>query len=166
MPRSMVGLLAAVGAAMSVLAGRAYGYLFWALVVDVAAATGLAAYMALPPNRAVLAAGTGRFAKLVKKNAFKVTDSTDRNYLALRLGHVDDGSGEDYHASQRGARESGASMSLPSAPPPSRRRSLRCELLAVGPSGVVRASRAFASVLMGTVGGGTVAALWCCTTLA
>ena len=42
----------------------------------------------------------------------------------------------------------------------------RCELLAVGSFGVVRASRAFTLVLMGTVVGGAVAALWCCTTQA
>jgi len=47
MPRSVVGLLAAVGAAMSVIASSAHGGLFWAAVVDAAAATGLATYLAL-----------------------------------------------------------------------------------------------------------------------
>jgi len=45
----MVGLLAAVGAAMPVVAGLAHGDLFWAATVDAAAATGLVAYLALPP---------------------------------------------------------------------------------------------------------------------
>jgi hypothetical protein len=48
MPRSMVGLLAAVGAAMAALAGSAHGDLFWVIVVDAATATGLASYLALP----------------------------------------------------------------------------------------------------------------------
>jgi hypothetical protein len=48
MPRSMVGLLAAVGAAMSALVGLTHGDLSWAALADAAAATGLAAYLALP----------------------------------------------------------------------------------------------------------------------
>lgn len=48
MPRSMVGLLAAVGAAMSVVASLAHGGLVWAAVMDAGAAAGLAAYLALP----------------------------------------------------------------------------------------------------------------------
>ena len=48
MPRCMVGLLAAVGTAMSLVAGLAHGDLFWAVVADAAAASGLAAYLALP----------------------------------------------------------------------------------------------------------------------
>jgi hypothetical protein len=51
MPRSLVGLLAAVGVVMSALAGLAHGDLFWAAVADAAAATGLAAYLALPPTK-------------------------------------------------------------------------------------------------------------------
>jgi hypothetical protein len=51
MPKSMVGLLATVGTAMSAVAGLAHGDLFWAAVVDAAAATGLAAYLALPPTK-------------------------------------------------------------------------------------------------------------------
>jgi hypothetical protein len=43
MPRSMVGLLAAVGTAMSALAGQTRGDLFWVMVIDAATATGLAA---------------------------------------------------------------------------------------------------------------------------
>src|SRR3989442_14710777 len=50
-PRSMVGLLTAVGVAMSVVASLAHGDLFWAAVVDAAAAAGLAAYLALPPTK-------------------------------------------------------------------------------------------------------------------
>jgi hypothetical protein len=46
--RSVVGLLAAVGTAMPVAASLAHGDVFWAVLVDGAAATGLAAYLALP----------------------------------------------------------------------------------------------------------------------
>ncbi len=53
MPRSMVGLLAAVGTAMSALVGLAHGDLIWVVLVDAAAATGLAAYLALPPQKKV-----------------------------------------------------------------------------------------------------------------
>lgn len=50
--RAMVGLLAADGAAMSVVASSlAHGDLFWAAVVDAAAATGQAAYLALRPAK-------------------------------------------------------------------------------------------------------------------
>ena len=51
MPRSMVGLLAAVGAAMSALVGLLRGEVAWVALADAAAATGLAAYLALPPNK-------------------------------------------------------------------------------------------------------------------
>ena len=51
MPRSMVGLLAAAGAAITAIAGLAHGDLLWAAVVDAAAATGLAAYLALPATK-------------------------------------------------------------------------------------------------------------------
>jgi hypothetical protein len=51
MPRSMVGLLAAVGAAMSALVAFAHGDLVWMTIADAAAAAGLAAYLALPPNK-------------------------------------------------------------------------------------------------------------------
>jgi hypothetical protein len=55
MPRSMVGLLAAVGAAMSALVGLSHGDLVWVMVADAAAATGLAAYLALPSTKKTLA---------------------------------------------------------------------------------------------------------------
>lgn len=51
MPRGMVGLLAAVSAAMSAVISLAHGVLFWAAVVDAAAAAGLAAYLALPNKK-------------------------------------------------------------------------------------------------------------------
>lgn len=51
MSRGMVGLLAAVGAAMSLLASVVHGGLFWVAVTDAAAATGLAAYLALPSTK-------------------------------------------------------------------------------------------------------------------
>jgi hypothetical protein len=51
MPRSMVGLLAAVGTAMSALVAFAHGNLFWVIIADAAAATGLAAYLALPSKK-------------------------------------------------------------------------------------------------------------------
>jgi hypothetical protein len=51
MPRSMVGLLAAVGSAMYAIAALVHGDLVWVMIADAAAATGLAAYLALPPNK-------------------------------------------------------------------------------------------------------------------
>lgn len=49
MPRSMVGLLAAVGTAMSALVALAHGYLIWAIIALAAAAAGLVAYLSLSP---------------------------------------------------------------------------------------------------------------------
>ena len=49
MPRSMVGLLAAVGTAMSVFAGLAHGDVALATIAAIAgAASGSAAYLSLP----------------------------------------------------------------------------------------------------------------------
>ena len=49
MSRSVaVGLLAAVGTVMSALVGLSHGDLIALLIADAAAATGLAAYLALP----------------------------------------------------------------------------------------------------------------------
>lgn len=47
MPRGMVGLLTAVGTAMSALAAFAHGGLTWVAIAVAAAAMGLAAYSAL-----------------------------------------------------------------------------------------------------------------------
>ena len=49
MPRSMVGLLAAVGAAMSALVSFAQGFLVWVALAIAAVATGLAASLAIAP---------------------------------------------------------------------------------------------------------------------
>jgi hypothetical protein len=51
MPRSMVGLLAAVGVTMSALVGLIHGDLAWLTIAVAAAATGLAAYLALPSKK-------------------------------------------------------------------------------------------------------------------
>jgi hypothetical protein len=51
MPRSMVGLLAAVGTAMSALAGLVHGDFALLIIAYAAAAAGLAAYLALPGNK-------------------------------------------------------------------------------------------------------------------
>jgi uncharacterized membrane protein YuzA (DUF378 family) len=51
MPRIMVGLLAAVGTAMSALVGLAHGELVWAIIGDAAAASALAAYLAFPASK-------------------------------------------------------------------------------------------------------------------
>jgi len=51
MPRSMVGVLAAVGTAMSALVALAHGGLVWLLIVFAGAATGSAAYLALPSKK-------------------------------------------------------------------------------------------------------------------
>lgn len=55
MPRSMVGLLAAVATAMSALMAFAHGDLVWATIADAAAASGLAAYLAIGPFKKILA---------------------------------------------------------------------------------------------------------------
>jgi uncharacterized membrane protein YuzA (DUF378 family) len=47
MPRSVVGLLAALGAAMSALVGLTHGDLISVMIVGTGAATGLAAYLPL-----------------------------------------------------------------------------------------------------------------------
>jgi hypothetical protein len=51
MPRSMVGLLAAVGATMFALVQFAHGGVLCLTLADAAAATGLAAYLALPGDK-------------------------------------------------------------------------------------------------------------------
>ena len=48
MPRSMVGLLAAAVAAMSVLATLAHGHLFWAILLILTAAAYLVGYATAP----------------------------------------------------------------------------------------------------------------------
>jgi len=48
MPRSMVGLLAAVGAVMSGLVGLSHGDVLPIMIAGAGAGTGLAAYFALP----------------------------------------------------------------------------------------------------------------------
>jgi hypothetical protein len=53
MLRSMVGLLAAVGAAMSALAAFAHGDLVRVTIADAAAATGLAAYLSAPTTKKI-----------------------------------------------------------------------------------------------------------------
>jgi hypothetical protein len=61
MPRSMVGLLAAVGAAMSALVSFACGYLAWVAIAGAAIATGVAAYLAIEPIKKIsLSPDTGR----------------------------------------------------------------------------------------------------------
>jgi hypothetical protein len=54
MPRSMVGLLTAVGTAMSALVSLAHGGYTWASIAVAAATLGLAAYLALLPQPLVL----------------------------------------------------------------------------------------------------------------
>ena len=53
MPRSMVGLLAAVGAAMAALAGLIHGDLVPVIIAAASAATGLAASLALDPSKKI-----------------------------------------------------------------------------------------------------------------
>jgi hypothetical protein len=50
MPRSMVGVLVAAGTTMSACAALAHGFLICLTIVVAAAATGLAAYLALFPQ--------------------------------------------------------------------------------------------------------------------
>jgi hypothetical protein len=56
MPRSMVGLLAAVGTAMSAFVAFAHGSLIWVTIVVAAVATGLAAFAASPLSKKILKA--------------------------------------------------------------------------------------------------------------
>ena len=53
MPRSMVGLLAAVGAAVSALVGLTHGDVVPIMVATASTATGLAADPALPPIKKI-----------------------------------------------------------------------------------------------------------------
>jgi len=51
MPRSIVGLLAAIGATMFALAAFAHGDLTWLTIADGAAATGLVGYLTAPATK-------------------------------------------------------------------------------------------------------------------
>jgi len=51
----MVGLLAAVGTAMSALVSFACGYLVWVMIAGAAVATGVAASLAIEPIEKILA---------------------------------------------------------------------------------------------------------------
>jgi hypothetical protein len=51
MPRSVVGLLAAVGAALFAIVGLSHGDLVWIMIGNASAATGLAACLALPATK-------------------------------------------------------------------------------------------------------------------
>jgi hypothetical protein len=53
MSRTMVGLLAAVGATMSVLAGLIHGHLDPLVIVGCGATTGMAAYLAASPSKKI-----------------------------------------------------------------------------------------------------------------
>ena len=52
--RSMVGLLAAAGAAMSALVAFAHGDSVLSVISGAASATGLAAYLAVSPSKKIL----------------------------------------------------------------------------------------------------------------
>lgn len=60
MPRGMVGLLAAVGAAMSALVGLAHGGVVWLMIAAATVAVGLAAYGALPLKKKSCAVSLAR----------------------------------------------------------------------------------------------------------
>jgi hypothetical protein len=51
MHRSMVGLLAAAGAAMSAVVGLVHGDVVWSLVAGASTAVGLAGYLATPQKK-------------------------------------------------------------------------------------------------------------------
>jgi hypothetical protein len=51
MSRNMVGLLAAVGTAMSALVGLVHGDLVWVVLTSGAAASGFAAFLPLPSKK-------------------------------------------------------------------------------------------------------------------
>jgi Na+/H+ antiporter NhaA len=63
----MVGLLAAVGTAMSALVGLAHGDLVWAVVTESGVAAGLAAYLAAAPANAVDIKKSSRYIDVVYK---------------------------------------------------------------------------------------------------
>jgi hypothetical protein len=73
MPRSMVGLLTAAGAAMSALVAFVHGDLTWVTIADAAAATGLAAYLAAPP----LKKNASRYIESIYKLARNLRDRVD-----------------------------------------------------------------------------------------
>jgi sarcosine oxidase gamma subunit len=50
----VVGLLAAVGAAMSALVGVSHADVLTVMIMGAGAATGLAAFLALPPSKKIL----------------------------------------------------------------------------------------------------------------
>jgi hypothetical protein len=54
MPRTMVGLLAAVGTAMSALVAFAHGNLIWVTIAMAAVVAGLVAYVAAPSSKKIL----------------------------------------------------------------------------------------------------------------
>jgi hypothetical protein len=86
MPRRMVGLFAAVGAAMSALAALAHGDVVLVIIAAVAGvATGLAAYLALPPAPASApATGLATYAATlpqVKKSGY-VCANNDRSMFS------------------------------------------------------------------------------------
>jgi len=58
MLRSMVGLLAAVGATMYALVSFAHSFLFWLALAIAAVATGLAASLAIAPIKKILTDST------------------------------------------------------------------------------------------------------------
>jgi hypothetical protein len=60
MARSMVGLLAAVGAAMSALIGLIHGLLVWLVIVAAGLGTGLAAYLTMSASKKTLLMHYGR----------------------------------------------------------------------------------------------------------
>jgi len=69
MPRSMVGLLAAVATAMAGMAAYAHGNLAWATVAIAAVAAGLAAYAAALPAPPGIALPAFELPH-IKKNAY------------------------------------------------------------------------------------------------
>ena len=87
MPRSMAGLLAAVGTAMSVLAGQAHGRLFWIVMAVAAAAVGLAAYAAALSGLAAYQAPLAikkSFVEFMQFLSSTITVSTSADVLCLR----------------------------------------------------------------------------------
>ena len=68
MPRNMVGLLAAVGAAMSALVSLAHGDAIPVMIAGAACATGLATSLALSPSKKTL---TGHICMDVHSKALK-----------------------------------------------------------------------------------------------
>jgi hypothetical protein len=81
MPRAMVGLLAAVGAAMSALVGFTHGAFVWAAIADAAVAAGLVAFATAP-------AVSGHIKKISSRNKPSELAALFERFVARQSGRA------------------------------------------------------------------------------